>query len=87
MPCRPMGILLVAILLGDFAIFLRISVDDSSYHSKFLCSLDLETSEDSSVFGQGNLPLQINTSIHQVIEVLVSAEVYVDVSGCDVATT
>lgn len=74
-PCRSIRISFIAIFLGDFTIFLRITVDNYADHSKFLCTLHLQPTEDPTVLGDGNLPLQGDVGIYEVLEVLVRAKV------------
>ena len=66
---------LVAILLCDLAIITRIGVDYHAQHSQLFCSLHLQAAEDSSIFGDCNLALQVYTSFDELLVVVVRAVV------------
>jgi hypothetical protein len=84
---RPVGVWLVAVHFGDNTIITRVAVDDGSYHTKLLSSLDLETSEDCTISHESDLALQLDTRSKQILEVDKSAVVAVDVLRSDITTS
>lgn len=75
----------VAVFLGDLAIIARVAVDEDTYHAELLGALDLETSKDASIPGNGNLSLEVNASLDQVCKVSVRSIVDIDKGAGDIA--
>lgn len=82
---RAIGISLVAILFGDFAVIAGVAVDEDASHAEFLGALDLEATEDAAVLGNGNLALEVNAGLDEVVIVVIGSVVDINVLGSDVA--
>jgi hypothetical protein len=76
--CRSFRIRLVSVLFGSLAIIAGIAVDEDTNHAQLLSALDLEATEDSSILGNGDLALEVNTSFDEILEVLEGAVVDVN---------
>jgi hypothetical protein len=59
-PGRPFRISNVAVFFSNFTIIARVAVYQDTNHAKFLGTLNLEASEDASIFGNGNLSLEVD---------------------------
>ena len=82
---RALRVELVAVLLGVLAIVTRVTVDDGGNHAELLGTLNLEASEDAAILGNGNLALELDTSLDEIFEVTVGSVVDIDKGSGDVA--
>ncbi|KAI6761212.1 hypothetical protein HG531_001765 [Fusarium graminearum] len=83
---RSLGIRLISVLFSPLAIIARIAVDEDSNKTKLLCALDFQASKDSTVSGNGNLTLDVNLGINEILVILISSIVNIDEGGSDVST-
>lgn len=75
----------VAVFFGNLPIIAWVAIDQDANQAKFLGALDLEASEDASVFGDGNLPLEIDAGVDKILVILVGSVVDVYKGASDVA--
>ncbi len=84
---RAIRIGLVAILLGDVAVIAGVAVDEDASHAELLSTLDFEATEDAAVLGNGNLALEVDASIDEVLIVEIGSVVDIDILTGDVAAS
>lgn len=72
-------------LFSSLTIIARIAVNKNTSETKLLCTLDFETSEDSTISSNGNLALDVNLGIDEILVILVSSIVDVDEGSSNVS--
>jgi len=82
---RTIWVGLIAVLLGDLAVFLRIRVDDHADHPELLRALHLQPAEDATILDDRDLAGKADVRLDEVLKVLVRPEVGIDILGGDVA--
>lgn len=76
--CRSLGIGGVAVFFGNFTIITRVAVYQDANSTKLLRTLNFEASEDSSISGNGNLSLEVDTGGNQIRVILICSVVDID---------
>ena len=84
-PCRTLRVRLISVLFSSLTIIARVAVNKNTSETKLLCTLDFETSEDSAISSNGNLALDVNLGIDEILIILVSSIVDVDEGSSNVS--
>jgi hypothetical protein len=85
--CRTIGVGLVAILFGNFSILLWVRIHDHTNHAEFLRSLNLEATEDATIFCKSNLALERHVGRNEILKVMESPEIDVHIRRSNISTS